>query len=114
MLLVPLGTALDICMFFLVGFLVGWLSQAVALCHRAGINVRMVTGDNVNTARAIARECGILTKESDIVIEGPVFRSMTPAQVDGTTDRLVSPLLSRLQHVFLTAPVSLRKTFWSF
>ena len=32
----------------------------------------MVTGDNINTAKAIARECGILT--DGIAIEGPVFR----------------------------------------
>ncbi|XP_047260463.1 calcium-transporting ATPase 2, plasma membrane-type-like, partial [Capsicum annuum] len=35
--------------------------ESVALCRSAGVNVRMVTGDNINTATAIARECGILT-----------------------------------------------------
>uniref|UniRef100_A0A0E0FYK1 Calcium-transporting ATPase n=1 Tax=Oryza nivara TaxID=4536 RepID=A0A0E0FYK1_ORYNI len=44
--------------------------EAVATCHAAGINVRMVTGDNINTAKAIARECGILTDDG-IAIEGP-------------------------------------------
>ncbi len=48
---------------------------AVATCQRAGITVRMVTGDNVHTAKHIARECGILT-EGGRAIEGPVFRSM--------------------------------------
>ena len=48
---------------------------AVAVCQRAGITVRMVTGDNVHTARHIARECGILTPEGTSM-EGPVFRSM--------------------------------------
>ena len=33
----------------------------MATCQRAGITVRMVTGDNIHTARHIARECGILT-----------------------------------------------------
>jgi hypothetical protein len=33
----------------------------------------MVTGDNINTAKAIARECGILT-EGGVAIEGPDFR----------------------------------------
>jgi magnesium-transporting ATPase (P-type) len=64
------------------------VKQAVADCHRAGINVRMVTGDNVTTARAIARECGIIKSDSDLVIEGPVFRRMTPAQVDAILPRL--------------------------
>lgn len=47
--------------------------ESVATCHAAGIMVRMVTGDNINTAKAIARECGILT-EDGIAIEGPEFR----------------------------------------
>ncbi|KAL3616153.1 Calcium-transporting ATPase 10, plasma membrane-type [Castilleja foliolosa] len=33
----------------------------------------MVTIDNITTAKAIARECGILTDDG-IAIEGPVFR----------------------------------------
>lgn len=34
--------------------------DAVKTCQNAGITVRMVTGDNIRTAQAIARECGIL------------------------------------------------------
>lgn len=64
------------------------VKQAVADCHRAGINVRMVTGDNVITARAIAIECGIVTSEHDLVIEGPAFRRMTPKEVDAILPRL--------------------------
>ena len=49
--------------------------EAVATCHRAGILVRMVTGDNIHTARHIAKECGILT-EGGIALEGPKFREL--------------------------------------
>ena len=55
--------------------------DAVRTAQNAGVTVRMVTGDNLNTAKAIARQCGILTVEGQ-AIEGPVFRAMTPAQVD--------------------------------
>ena len=47
----------------------------MATCQRAGIMVRMVTGDNVHTAKHIARECGILS-DTGIAMEGPIFRSM--------------------------------------
>ncbi|KAG5621307.1 hypothetical protein H5410_006525 [Solanum commersonii] len=40
----------------------------------------MVTGDNINTAKAIARECGILTDDG-IAIEGPVFREMSQEEM---------------------------------
>jgi Ca2+-transporting ATPase len=49
--------------------------DAVATCQRAGITVRMVTGDNVHTAQHIARQCGILTPGGR-AMEGPAFRSM--------------------------------------
>ena len=51
--------------------------EAVAKCQMAGVKVRMVTGDNIETARAIAMECGILTSADDIVMEGPVFRKLS-------------------------------------
>jgi Ca2+-transporting ATPase len=40
----------------------------------------MVTGDNINTAKAIARECGILT-EDGIAIEGAEFREKNPKEL---------------------------------
>jgi P-type E1-E2 ATPase len=36
--------------------------DAVRQCQRAGITVRMVTGDNVLTAKKIASECNIYTE----------------------------------------------------
>jgi magnesium-transporting ATPase (P-type) len=57
------------------------VTQAVAQCHEAGIFVRMVTGDNIETAKAIARECGILT-EGGLAMEGPDFRKLTPSALD--------------------------------
>ncbi|KAL2329306.1 hypothetical protein Fmac_022733 [Flemingia macrophylla] len=56
------------------------VKEAVKTCLEAGITVRMVTGDNLNTAKAIARECGILT--DGIAIEGPDFRNKSPQEME--------------------------------
>ncbi|BBN09745.1 hypothetical protein MPTK1_4g22320 [Marchantia polymorpha subsp. ruderalis] len=53
--------------------------EAVAKCQSAGIIVRMVTGDNIQTAVAIATECGIY-QEGGTAIEGKDFRVMTPEE----------------------------------
>ncbi|RXN17732.1 plasma membrane calcium-transporting ATPase 1 isoform X1 [Labeo rohita] len=48
--------------------------DAIRKCQRAGITVRMVTGDNLNTARAIASKCGILQPGDDFLcLEGKEF-----------------------------------------
>lgn len=51
------------------------VQEAVKDCQKAGVVVRMVTGDNKITAQAIAQDCGILTPNS-IVMEGPEFRNL--------------------------------------
>ncbi|KAI8562324.1 hypothetical protein RHMOL_Rhmol03G0028100 [Rhododendron molle] len=61
--------------------------KAVETCLAAGITIRMVTGDNINTAKAIARECGILT-EDGLAIEGPDFRSKSPEELKSIIPRI--------------------------
>jgi len=39
---------------------------AIKTCAQAGIIVRMVTGDNLNTAVAIAKNAGILQKDDNM------------------------------------------------
>ena len=66
------------------------------------VQVRMVTGDNVQTARAIALECGILTSDADAseptLIEGKSFRALTDAERDKISDKIsvmfITPLLN--------------------
>jgi len=43
---------------------------AMAACRLAGIRVRMVTGDNIETARKIAGECKILTEDFNVAVTG--------------------------------------------
>lgn len=55
-------------------FRVNQVPDAIKKCQKAGITVRMVTGDNINTARAIASKCGILHPGEDFLcIEGKDF-----------------------------------------
>ncbi|KAK8635452.1 hypothetical protein V6N13_004189 [Hibiscus sabdariffa] len=68
------------------------VKESVQLCQRAGVKVRMVTGDNLKTARAIALECGILSSDADasepILIEGKAFRSLTDLQREEVAEKL--------------------------
>lgn len=56
------------------------IAEAVQTCKNAGVTVRMVTGDNVDTAIAISKEAGIIDKDFRAqdnvytVMEGKRFR----------------------------------------
>lgn len=63
------------------------VKESVAICKSAGIMVRMVTGDNINTAKAIARECGILT-DGGLAIEGPDFRMKSEEELQKIIPKL--------------------------
>ncbi|XVE81699.1 hypothetical protein DITRI_Ditri15bG0086600 [Diplodiscus trichospermus] len=60
------------------------VKKAVEDCQHAGVNIKIITGDNVFTAKAIATESGILRPgqdmSSDVVVEGEVFRNYTPKE----------------------------------
>lgn len=55
------------------------VTDAVSACQRAGVCVRMVTGDNMLTAKSIARQCGIYQYGS-IAMDGPTFRKLSPEE----------------------------------
>jgi Ca2+-transporting ATPase len=54
------------------------VTEAVTTCNHAGVQVKMVTGDNVLTAKSIAIQCGIF-QPGGLIIEGPVFRELSVA-----------------------------------
>ncbi|KAI9293093.1 calcium-translocating P-type ATPase, partial [Neoconidiobolus thromboides FSU 785] len=61
--------------------------EAVEACRKAGVTVRMVTGDNVLTAKSIARKCGIYS-EGSVIMEGPEFRKLSSHQMEFVIPRL--------------------------
>jgi Ca2+-transporting ATPase len=63
--------------------------DAIKDCRRAGVTVRMVTGDNILTGKAIARECGIYhPEEGGIAMEGPAFRRKTEEELKELVPKL--------------------------
>lgn len=61
--------------------------ESVAAFRRAGVFVRMITGDNIKTATAIARNAGILTK-GGVALNGEDWRAMSPEQQRQTVRRM--------------------------
>ncbi|CAI4218497.1 unnamed protein product [Parascedosporium putredinis] len=60
---------------------------AVQACNRASVQVKMVTGDNVATAKAIAKSCGLM-KEGGTVMEGIDFRRLSDVEKEAVVDDL--------------------------
>ncbi|KAL0457125.1 UNVERIFIED_CONTAM: putative calcium-transporting ATPase 13, plasma membrane-type [Sesamum latifolium] len=48
------------------------MKQAVEICQLAGVKVKMITGENISTAKAIAMECGILTPSQHVNDDGSI------------------------------------------
>ena len=91
------------------------VTLAVKRCQEAGVVVRMVTGDNITTATAIATQCGIKTDDG-FVMEGPKFRQLSDEEMDRKLPHLQvlarsSPedkriLVARLKHLGETVAVT--------
>eukprot|EP01137_Pigoraptor_chileana_P011737 Opistho-2@63129 len=60
--------------------------DAVRRCQKAGIKVRMVTGDNITTAINIAKKCGIYA--GGLAMEGPAFRKLTDKELEDVVPNL--------------------------
>ena len=55
--------------------------EAVRTCRRAGIKTVMITGDHLQTAKAIAKELGIL-KRGDLAIDGETLERMSQHELE--------------------------------
>ncbi len=66
------------------------VKQAVAQCMQAGIKIKIVTGDTIDTAREIGRQIGIIEKEDkqDAVIDGREFGALNTEALLQRVDRL--------------------------
>ena len=68
------------------------VSTIVESCRAAGVNIKMITGDNVHTAKAIAFECKILNPDEDLddvaVIEGVQFNNYSHEERMENVDKI--------------------------
>lgn len=66
--------------------------ESVLKCYTAGVTVRMVTGDNLTTAKAIAVNAAILPPLDEnhdyIAMEGPVFRKLSDSELNDVVPKL--------------------------
>ena len=64
------------------------VADAVRTCQKAGVYVRMVTGDNIFTAKAIATEAGLYNPKNGECMEGPIFRRLSKTEMNKILPRL--------------------------
>lgn len=57
------------------------VSDVIGTMNKSGVQVMMITGDNLETAHAIAVDCGIIASDSDIAITSGEFDAMSDSAV---------------------------------
>ncbi len=62
--------------------------ESVEACHNAGIDVKMITGDDIRTARSIAKECKILKYDDDIALSQQEFEALSDDELREKIDRI--------------------------
>ncbi|XP_054264207.1 plasma membrane calcium-transporting ATPase 3 [Macrosteles quadrilineatus] len=77
--------------------------EAIKTCQRAGITVKMVTGDNVNTAKSIAIKCGIY-KPGYLILEGKEFNKMIRDEKGDIQQHLIDQIWPRLRVLARSSP----------
>ena len=62
--------------------------ESVELLRGAGVQVVMITGDNRDTASVIARRCGIINKDTHIVLTGSELEALSDSDLKKLLPRL--------------------------
>jgi Ca2+-transporting ATPase len=70
------------------------VKAAIAHCHTAGIKVKIITGDNIQTATAIAKQVGLTGK----IIEGSELDQMSDSQLLKQIDKIIIFARVRPEH----------------
>lgn len=70
--------------------------ESVKLIKEAGVDITMITGDNINTARRVALETGIITNTKDLI--------MTSQELNNLPDDKIKEILPRLKVVARAMP----------
>ncbi|XP_066962012.1 plasma membrane calcium-transporting ATPase 2 isoform X3 [Macrobrachium rosenbergii] len=79
--------------------------DAIRQCQRAGITVRMVTGDNINTARSIATKCGILRPgDNSLILEGKEFNRRVRDSTGKVQQHLIDKVWVNLRVLARSSP----------
>lgn len=55
--------------------------ESISLIKKAGITPIMITGDDLNTARSIAIECGIVSTNNDLCLTSKEFNNMSDEEI---------------------------------
>ncbi|XP_043837002.1 plasma membrane calcium-transporting ATPase 2-like [Dromiciops gliroides] len=81
------------------------IPSAIRKCQRAGITVRMVTGDDLNTAKAIALKCGILDLHHNYLsLEGREFNRLIHTKHGKIEQKLLDKIWPRLRVLARCSP----------
>ncbi|CAH1153361.1 unnamed protein product [Phaedon cochleariae] len=79
--------------------------DAIRKCQKAGITVRMVTGDNLDTARSIATKCGIVKPNEDfLILEGKDFNTRIRDSNGDVQQHLLDKVWPRLRVLARSSP----------
>lgn len=79
--------------------------DAIRRCQKAGITVRMVTGDNINTARSIAAKCGIVKPNEDfLILEGKEFNRRIRDSNGDVQQHLIDKVWPKLRVLARSSP----------